>query len=141
MRKPLTAIKQTDDYLRLVRIFPLRKIRTDGEHAEALKISGRLLGMKRKLTHGEAEYLDVLILLVQEFERARQTVPLPRAKGMSVLKHLMAEQGMTQKQLARMLGVGQPAVSMIFAGSRELTKSHIDKLSHHFGVGVSAFFG
>jgi HTH-type transcriptional regulator/antitoxin HigA len=140
MRRNLTPALQRDDYLRLVRIFPLRKLRTEAEHAEALKISGKLIGRDRKLTHGESEYLGVLAMLIQEFERSRQDNHLPRASGIDVLKHLMAEHAMTQKQLAHLLGVGESAASMILSGTRELTKSHIDKLSQHFGVGVGAFF-
>ena len=52
----------------------------------------------------------------------------------------MGERGMTQRDLARVLGVGEAAASMILAGKRELTKSHITSLADHFGVCVSAFF-
>jgi len=141
MRKTLAARVMKDDYLSLVRTFPLKEIRTQSEHAEALKISGRLIGMTRRLTAGESQYLDVLSLLIREYERAGGRTKLPRAGGTDVLKHLLAEQGMTQKELAHLLGVGESAASMILAGTRELTKSHIDRLSRHFGVGVGAFFG
>jgi HTH-type transcriptional regulator/antitoxin HigA len=141
MRKNVTTMRHGDDYLRLVREFPLRKIRTEAEHSDALKVSGRLIGMKRKLSYGESQYLDVLVLLIQEFERSRGDVKLPRVRGVDMLKHLMGEHGMTQKQLAHLLGIGESAASMIVNGSRELTKSHVEMLSRHFGIGVGAFFG
>ena len=128
------------DYFKLLQKFPLRKLRKEAQHVEALKISGRLIGIDRKLTHGESEYLGVLAMVIQEFERSRQDNGLPRANGIEVLKHLMAEHAMMQKELAHLLGVGESATSMILTGARELTKSHIDKLSNHFGVGVGAFF-
>jgi antitoxin component HigA of HigAB toxin-antitoxin module len=83
----------------------------------------------------------VLVVLIHQFEQAGYHAKLPRAGGTDVLKHLLAEHGMTQKGLAHLLGVGESAASMILAGTRELTKSHIDRLSRHFGVGVGAFFG
>jgi antitoxin component HigA of HigAB toxin-antitoxin module len=141
MRKTETAVKYRDDYLRLVHQFPLRKIRTEAGHVDALKISGRLIGMKRKLTHGESQYVDVLVLLIQEFERSHEAAKLPRVTGVAMLKHLMSERGMAQKELAHLLRIGEAAASMILNGSRELTKSHVQALSRHFGVGVQAFFG
>jgi antitoxin component HigA of HigAB toxin-antitoxin module len=141
MPKTLSPHVRKDDYLSLVRMLPLKAIRADADHAAALKVSGRLIGMKRKLTAGESQYLDVLSLLIREYERAGNRTKLPRAGGTDVLKHLLAEHGMTQKELAHLLSVGESAASMILAGTRELTKSHIDRLSRHFGVGVGAFFG
>jgi HTH-type transcriptional regulator/antitoxin HigA len=120
---------------------PFKKIRTDADYAQARKMSGRLIGLERKLTIGESEYLDALVVLIREYEQALPTLKLPQAGGISVLKHLMSEHQMTQRALAQMLGIGESATSMILAGSRELTRSHIDKLSRHFGVGAGAFFG
>jgi antitoxin component HigA of HigAB toxin-antitoxin module len=112
------ATSHKDDYMALVRELPLKKLRTERDHAEALKMSGQLIGSPRKLTD------------------PKLSVP----KGIDVLKHLISEQKMSQRQLAHLLGIGDSAASMILSGTRELTKSHIQKLSRHFGVGVGAFF-
>jgi len=139
MPEALTRTRK-DDYLRLVQAFPLRKLGNDGEHADALEVSGRLVGLDRKLTRGESLYLDALVVLIREYERTRHEPKLRNAKGVGVLKHLMSEQGMSQAKLATVLGVGEAAVSMILSGGRDLTKSHIAALSKHFRVSVSAFF-
>ena len=141
MSRTAAASGKRDDYLSLIRRFPLRRIRTEAEHRQALKVSGDLIGRDHKLTTGQSSYLDALAVLIREYEQARRDPKLPAANGVDVLKHLMAEHQMTQRQLAQLLGVGDSAASMILAGSRELTKSHIEKLSRHFGVGVGAFFG
>ena len=130
-----------EDYFELIRRFPLKKIQTAAEHARALDVSGRLIGSGRRLTAGEGQYLDALVIMIREFEHAHDAPKLPRTSGIEVLKHLMEQHGITQKELARLLGIGESAASMILAGSRDLTKSHIEKLSIYFGVGVSAFFG
>lgn len=141
MPKTLAAPAKKDEYFALVRALPLKKIRNEKEHAEALRMSGQLIGRQRALTAGESQYLDALAVLIREFENVHHDPKLARASGIEVLKHLMIEHGMTQRQLSHLLGVGEPAASMILAGARELTKSHIGKLSKHFHVGVGAFFG
>jgi antitoxin component HigA of HigAB toxin-antitoxin module len=129
-----------DDYLTLVREFPLTRIRSDAEHAAALNESGRLIGLDRKLTAGESQYLDALVILIREYERPHLERRLSVTRGIPVLKHLMAEHHMSQKRLANLLGIGESAASMILSGARDLTKSHISALSKHFRVGVTAFF-
>jgi HTH-type transcriptional regulator / antitoxin HigA len=140
MRKTTVTAETKDDYLGLVRTFPLKKIRTEADRAQALKVSGHLIGAERKLSAGQSQYLDVLVVLIREFEQSNDRNNLSRIGGIGVLKHLMAEHEMSQKQLAHLLGIGESAASMILAGDRELTKSHINRLSRHFGVGVAAFF-
>ena len=135
------ATARKDDYLTLVQTFPLKKVQSDSQHAGALKVSGSLIGLRRKLTAGEGQYLDALVVLIREYEQTHHDPKLPKAKGIDVLRHLMAERPMTQRELARLLGVGESAASMILSGKRDLTKSHICALSQHFGVGVVAFFG
>jgi len=129
-----------DDYLALVQAFPLRKIQSAAQRAQALRASGSLVGLHRKLTPGEGQYLDALVVLIRDYEQTHHDPTLRKTKGVDVLGHLMGERGMSQADLARVLGVGESAASMILAGKRELTKSHIAALSDHFGVGVSAFF-
>jgi antitoxin component HigA of HigAB toxin-antitoxin module len=129
-----------DDYLELVQSCPLKKIRTESEHAQALKASGRLIGLQRKLTAGESQYLGALVILIREYEHSHHDARIAHARGLDVLAHLLAERRMTQRDLAKLLGVGESAASMILAGKRELTKSHIATLARHFGIGVAAFF-
>jgi len=52
--------------MRLIRQFPLKPLRTDEEHSEAVEIVGQFIG--RKLDGGAGDYLDTLILLVNEYE-------------------------------------------------------------------------
>lgn len=129
------------DCFGLVRKFPLKNITTEAEHARAVEVSGRLIGSSHRLMAGESQYLDALVVLIRQFENVHHEPKLPRARGIDVLKHLMDQHDMTQKRLAQLLGIGESAASMILAGTRDLTKSHIEKLSSYFGVGVGAFFG
>ena len=59
-----------DDYFRLVRAFPLRPIRNAGEYERAGKVLNRLLGRPDgELTVGERDYLDALVLFVEDYDR------------------------------------------------------------------------
>ncbi len=135
------ATARKDDYLTLVQTFPLRKVQSNARHAQALKVSGRLIGLERKLTAGESQYLDALVILIREYEQTHHDPKLPKVKGIDVLRHLMAEQQMTQKELGKLLGVAESSASMILSGKRDLTKTHIVSLSQHFKVGAAAFLG
>ncbi len=130
----------TDEYLDLVREFPLRKIRTSGEHADALRVSGRLVGLVRKLSRAQSEYLDALVTLIQAFENGQMGPPKRSAAPIDALNHLMDSNHMKQRELAELLGVSESAVSMILSGKRELTKSHIIRLAERFCVSVELFF-
>src|SRR5271170_7352456 len=65
---PVTTKKTiTDSYMDLIAEFPLRHFKTAAEHAIAKKLVMRL--SKRKADRGTAEYLDVLIDLIADFEK------------------------------------------------------------------------
>jgi HTH-type transcriptional regulator/antitoxin HigA len=55
-----------------------------------------------------------------------------------MLKYLMQESGMTQADLARLLG-NRAVASLILSGKRELSKTHIRKLAGHFRVSPALF--
>jgi antitoxin component HigA of HigAB toxin-antitoxin module len=130
-----------DDHLRLVRDYPFKQLKSGIDRFHALRASGRLIGLDRKLSAGERDYLDALVVLIRQYEQTHHESALPAVDGIDVLRHLMAEHGMTQRQLAALLKVGELAASMILSGDRELTKQHIAALASNFGVGVAAFFG
>ncbi|HUB25193.1 MAG TPA: hypothetical protein VL992_07165, partial [Tepidisphaeraceae bacterium] len=56
-----TSHKASDDYLDLIRAFPLRAIRSDSDFGEAKKILARLLGRPDgRLSSGQRDYAEVL---------------------------------------------------------------------------------
>ena len=138
---PTTLSRGKNDYRNLIDAFELKKLRNDFDHAQAVKASGRLIGLLRKLTHGEARYLDALVVLIRDYERTNHDPIFSNLGGVNVLRHLINDHGMSQKDLAAKLGVSESAASMILSGKRDLTKSHIKRLAELFGVGVEAFFG
>src|SRR5262245_50089454 len=63
------ASRATDKYLKLIRAFPLRPIRDEGENEAAIEVIAGL-GRREPLDADERDYLDVLVGLVERFESA-----------------------------------------------------------------------
>jgi HTH-type transcriptional regulator/antitoxin HigA len=122
-------------YLKLVRAFPLRNITSDKELDAALAVAKDL--MTRDLDVGGEEYLDLLVDVIQRYEKAH--FPMPRSSDADKLRVLLDASGLTQSQLAEKVGIAQPTLSAILNGTRALTKEHIVALASFFGISPAAF--
>src|SRR5881396_174559 len=87
-----------DDYLVLVRRFPLRTLRARREYAIACEILQELMGRSNAngLTDGERDYADVLARLVRDYDERHSSLLAEARKRSPVqlLKALMEERGM-----------------------------------------------
>jgi HTH-type transcriptional regulator / antitoxin HigA len=128
--------KVADDYLALVKQFPLRPIRDAAEHRVALRIVNRLVDTGNTITTGEVDYLQALAAMVERYERDR--FPIGQSKPLDVLRHLMEENDLTAADLGRVIG-SAPAASMILSGEREMSKTHIRKIAQRFHVSPALF--
>jgi HTH-type transcriptional regulator / antitoxin HigA len=126
-----------DAYLALVRQFPLRPLRNDFEHAAAMEIvRGLAAAEEGSLKDGEQDYLDALVVLLEDFDRRQE--PWHRISGLQLLKHLMGETKMTLAELGKIVG-SRPLASLILSGKREFSKEVIKRLGSHFHVDPGAF--
>jgi len=124
-----------DRYFKLVKEFPLTRIR-DGAHLDrAEAVIHRLL--EQDLNEGAQDYLDVLTDLVERYEA--EHVPIPDASEADVLCMLMESSGITQSQLSKEVGIVQSTISAVLNGTRSLTKGQVIALADHFGIRPSAF--
>jgi HTH-type transcriptional regulator / antitoxin HigA len=140
MIKAITSHLPIDDYLDLVRDFPLRKLRNDREHAQALKILTQLLGRPHgNLSYGQRSYAEGLALFVKEYED--RVYPFPRKKQtpLQILRSLMRDHQMNTQALGKIMG-NRTAASLVLNGKRELSKSHIRRLATWFRVDPGIFF-
>lgn len=79
------------DYLRLVRAFPLRVLRSDAEHAEAVRVHGRLVGRQSpRLTAAEREYADALARFIGDYD---EPLPASSSTPLERLKYLLEQSG------------------------------------------------
>ncbi|MGA2497041.1 MAG: helix-turn-helix domain-containing protein [Tepidisphaeraceae bacterium] len=127
---------EADTYMELICRFPLKPVKDDARHEQAVAIIGELMG--RKLDPGSGDYLDTLILLVNKYEDEHHTPKGAHLTPRQALKAIMNANGMSQAQIGRIIG-SESAVSMFLKGERALSKSHIKALAARFRVDASMF--
>lgn len=132
--------RAADDYLELVRRFPLRPIRSREDYEEAAKILVELVGRADAgLTDGESDYTDMLTRLVREYDREHaRFMNEDKVTPIEALKHLMRERSMNTVALGKLVG-GSGQASLILNGKRELSKANIRTLAAYFFVSPALF--
>jgi HTH-type transcriptional regulator/antitoxin HigA len=107
----------------------IRPIATDEDYERALAEIKRL--WLAGAGSPEAQKLEVLAMLAQSYERARE--PLPRADPIEAIKFRMDQQGLSRKDLLPIFGT-TARISEVFNGKRPLTLDMVRKL--HFDLGI-----
>jgi HTH-type transcriptional regulator/antitoxin HigA len=125
------------EYRALLAKYPPKVIRSEQENERYTAILYNLDQRRRALTPAEKELAELLTLLIEDFE-ARQ-YSLPRAKPLDVLRFLMDQHSLKQKDLVDVFGTPS-IVSEVLSGKRELNKDHIKGLSKRFHVSPELFF-
>jgi HTH-type transcriptional regulator / antitoxin HigA len=125
-----------DSYLELIRRFPLRPIRMDSELDQAIRVIDSLLD-KARLDSGERDYLDVLSDLVENYEEKHH--PIRPSTDAEMLAFLLEIRQLKQNELSRQTGIATSTISEVLAGTRELTRGQIVKLSTFFHVEPGVF--
>ena len=125
------------EYLALCKRFPPRPIKTARQWKQTQAVVFRLLDKPVRLSRSEREYLDVLGTLIHEYEE--RTVQIDPLDGVDLLRELMEERGLKQKDLLPILRT-ESIVSAVLHGRRELNKRHIEALARFFQVSPAAIF-
>jgi len=86
----------------------------------------------------EEEAIELLTLLVERYER--EHYPIPAADPVAVVRFLIEQQHLTQRDLIPQFG-SESAVSMFLAGHRRLTLAQVRKLSARFDLPADVFLG
>jgi HTH-type transcriptional regulator/antitoxin HigA len=115
---------------------PFLAIRTEREYDAAVKRLNALVdevGDNPK----DARYrlIETLSVLIEAYDREHHS--LPEASGIEVLRFLMEEHGLTQKDLPEIGSQG--VVSEVLAGRRTLNVRQIQALAARFGIHPGAF--
>lgn len=111
-------------------------IRDEQQNEAYVKMLEGLAG-KEKLTPGEEKFAKLLTLLIEDFESKHYQ--LGNAGPVDVIRHLLEENNLRQKDLAGIFGT-ESIVSEVLSGKRNLTTEHIKRLSDRFGVSPAVFF-
>ena len=134
--------RHQDRYLELIRLFPLRPIRTEADLDAATAVARTLYDRpEEKLSPAERDYLDVLDHVIMRYEDAHY--PMAEPADADMLRFLIEQKGVTQTAVAKEAGVAASTVSEVLAGKRTLTRAQIGKLAKYFHVepGVFRFDG
>jgi len=109
----------------------IKPIRTKADYRSALKAVESLMGAKARTPEGDR--LDVLVTLIEGYERQHFPMDLPDA--VEAIKFRMEQQGLTPKDLEPLIGRSN-RVYEVLNRRRSLTLAMIQKL--HAGLGIPA---
>ena|SRR2546421_7142094 len=140
---PRTTESSTKDaYLDLIKRLPLRRLKNESEHAEAVRALARAsLQHQGTKDSGALDYLELLADLIDQYERsARLKVDTSHRTPADVVRHLIQANSLTASGLARDLGLGQSNLSEMLSGRRDFSKKAIARLCERFGLGPAIFF-
>jgi len=87
-------------------------------------------------SRSEMEAIELLTLLEERYEQ--EHYPIPAAAPASVVRFLIEQQNLTQRDLIPQFG-SESAVSMFLAGQRNLTIEQVRKLSTRFKLPADVF--
>lgn len=105
----------------------------------ALKVLEKLISYineQKTSDEGTEIYLKTLSELVGDYEKNQ--FKIPSVSGAEMLAYLMKLQGLNQTDLSKELG-GQPVVSKILKGERELNLRQVKALAKRFKVSPEVF--
>ncbi len=124
------------EYIELLKQFPPRPIKSEEDLEATQEIVNQLLD-KPLLTEEESDYLDVLGMLIYEYEKDLDIVP--DIYGVELLKVLLEERNLKEKDLVSIFKT-ESIISDILNEKRQLTTRHIQELAEFFNVSPSVFF-
>ena len=123
-------------WLDVVKIVAVDRIRSDADYDRTTAFMEEVMaeiGQKKK--HPLCGLMDILEMRLREYDDARH--PMDDVTGLDMLRFLMEQHGLRQKDLSE-LG-SQGVVSEILAGKRELNLRHVAALARRFKVPPEVF--
>jgi HTH-type transcriptional regulator/antitoxin HigA len=113
-----------------------RKVKIENEkayNATMEKIDALMKKGENKLTDKEAEQIRTLALSAQAYEKSIYTIPAPKTlEGLIELK--MYERKLRQKELAKLLGIGEPKLSQIMSKKRKPDVAFLKAAHKRLGI-------
>jgi len=114
-------------------LYPLKVIRTTNDYEKALQSMEAVFDEE---TGPLADYAETLTILIVHYEE--ENFPVEKKQGVEVLKFLMAQNNLKQKDLVGVLG-GKSTVSEILNKKRPMNLQHIRSLAEKFHVEPATF--
>lgn len=119
-----------------VRIVAVDRIRSDNDYDRVVAFMEEvIIEIGRKKNHPLNGLMDILDMRLREYDDANN--PIDDVHGIDMLRFLMDQRGLKQKDLSE-LG-SQGVVSEILSGKRELNLQHVKALAKRFHVSPAVF--
>jgi len=136
MTAPAKKINKEKYAALLAEVLP-RPIQTEAENERALEIVEKLMSKgEDKITAEESVLFELLIQLIERFEQ--QHYAIPEAPANRVLKTLMENRGLKQKDLLPIFG-SMGIISQVINGKRAISTEQAKKLGEFFNLSPAAF--
>lgn len=127
----MSAIANLPDYSTMLTRHLPKVIRTKEENLHYTALLEELDMRYDSLNQAERDLADLLTVLIEDFESRHYE--LPKASPPAVLKFLMDQHGLKQKDLLDIFG-NASVISEVLSGKRELSKEHIRRLVERFSI-------
>ena len=111
-------------------------IKTEAEFDRMLALLDELQSRSGRLSPEEDALFDLIATLVEHYDEQRY--PARPATPLRMLKGFMESRGLQPRDLWPVLG-SKAAVSHVFNGTREITKTQAKKLGQFFGIEYQLF--
>jgi len=122
-------------YTELVARCMPRPLHDEVDYRNALNVLDGMAGFQ--MNADQEDYFEAIATFVEKYEAQRHAVQARHLSPVEVLRSLMAERGMNESDLGRLLG-DRSLGHRILTGERELSKTHIRVLANHFALNPSA---
>ena len=113
----------------------LKVIKNELDHEQYLARAYELLQMNLQANSIESDELEVLTLLIQEYEQKTFNIEPPNP--IDAILFRMDQLGVTKSDLAKIVG-SKSRVSEIFNGKRKLSLEMIRNLNVHLGISAQS---
>ena len=129
-------VTESNNYLKLLQEFPPRPIRSQEDFVAIQAVIDRFLDAD-EITSDERDYLNLLGILVYEYEEKR--VSIPDLSRIELLQALIKEFDL---QIAHLIPIfkTEESVSFVLNGHQDLTVEQIEKLSSLLQLSPAVFF-
>lgn len=111
----------------------IKPVKTKKDYETALQRCYNLMQKNIKPNSAEADELEILSILVENYEQKHYPVPPPNP--VDAIKHRLLQTGMHEKELTKILG-GRSRKSEILSGKRKLSLNMIRELHNKLNIPV-----
>ena len=129
--RTLTHDDIPDSYAALVALLMPRPLHDDVDYRNALGVLDAMAGFE--MNADQADYFEAIAIFVEKYEAEHHAIANEKLTPAELLRSLVAEHGMTESDLGRLLG-DRSLGHRILSGQREVSKAHIRILAEHFNL-------